>query len=97
MDPTLYCCVRVLYCVTKVSHIRVMTDGDTIVCNGGRRGKLLFWDTNTGAAFRPVSGIVESISGMEILSDGVTVVTSNYHGKIMLWNYLHMLQRVYQR
>jgi WD40 repeat protein len=70
-----------------------MADGVTIVCNGGRRGKLLFWDTNTGTAFRPISGMVESVSGIEVLSDGATVVTGNYHGKLMLWNYQHMMMQ----
>jgi WD40 repeat protein len=91
MDPTLYCCVRVLYCINNFNNLRMLGDGVTIVCNGDRRGKLLFWDTNTGTAFRPISRVSASFSGIEVLSDGVTVVTSNYHGKIMLWNYQHML------
>jgi WD40 repeat protein len=93
MDPTLYCCVRVLFCVNRVvSFVRVMGDGETIVCDSGRNWKLLFWDTTTGAAFCPVSGAVKGISGIEVLPDGVTVATSNDYGKIMLWNYQHMLQ-----
>jgi hypothetical protein len=91
MDPNLYCCVRVLYCVSIINHLRVLGDGGTIVCNVGRKGKLLFCDTDTGKAFRPVSGITETLlSGMEVLSDGLTVVTSDFHGNIMLWNYQHM-------
>jgi WD40 repeat protein len=93
IDPHLYCCVRVLYCVTKIAHLRVLGDGVTIVSDGGRGNRLLFWDTNTGTAFRPISGKVESVSGIEVLSDGVTVVTSNYHGKLMLWNFQHMVMR----
>jgi WD40 repeat protein len=92
MDPRLYCCLRVLYCATNItSGIRVLGDGETIVCNGGRNGKLLFWDTSTGTAF-PASGATAPVKIMEVLPDGLTVVTSDYRWKIMFWNYQHMMR-----